>query len=159
MHLEQVRGAVNQRKAKEKIKNKGKGRLFSPFPISAPARPFRLNKSTPGFCFHTRARRLGMSRLCSAINVWPTFGVWCSFAVLATSSKFCLSLSNFWAKYRFRAHIKHEKVNDFIENFNSCEFLECLSLFLLSDFLQIFFFLMFGKLRIAKFPAIFLDRC
>ena len=35
--------------------------------------------------------------------------------------------SNFWAKYWFRAHIKHEKVNDFVENLNSCEFVEGLS--------------------------------
>ena len=28
----------------------------------------------------------------------------------------------------FRAHIKHEKANDFTENFKLCRFLECLSL-------------------------------
>ena len=38
--------------SERKIKlNKGKERLFSPFPISAPARPFTLNKSTPGKAF------------------------------------------------------------------------------------------------------------
>ena len=60
--------------------------------------------------------RVGLSRLCSA-----TFEQ--LFAVLATSSKFCLS-EQFLSKYWFRAHIKHEKVNDFLENLNSCEFLE-----------------------------------
>ena len=45
------------------------------------------------------------------------------FAVLATSSNFCLS-DNFWAKYWFGIHIKHEKVNDFVESFNSCKFIE-----------------------------------
>ena len=69
-------------------------------------------------------------------NFWATF--WRLeqlFAVLATSSKRAF-LSNFWAKFRFRAHIKHEKVKNCIENFSSCECLECLSIF----FLFFFFF-------------------
>ena len=50
------------------------------------------------------------------------------FAVLAASSKFCLS-EQFLSKilHWFRAHIKHEKVNDFVENLNSCDLLEGLS--------------------------------
>ena len=50
------------------------------------------------------------------------------FAVPATLSRLAF-LRNFWAKFRFRAHIKHEKVKNCIENFSSCEFLECLSIF------------------------------
>ena len=55
---------------------------------------------------------LGFSRLCSA-----TFEQ--LLAVLATSSKFCLSDHEQLqlSKCSFRAHIKQEKVNDFIENF------------------------------------------
>ena len=41
-----------------------------------------------------------------------------SFAILTTLSNSCL-LSNFSEQYRFRAHIEHEKANDFIENFES----------------------------------------
>ena len=37
--------------SERKDKNKGMGHLFSPFPISAPASPFTLNKSTPGKAF------------------------------------------------------------------------------------------------------------
>ena len=44
-------------------------------------------------------------------------------AIPATLSNFYLSEQFFWAKYGFREHIIHEKVNDFIRNFNSCEFL------------------------------------
>ena len=55
-------------------------------------------------------------------NVWRLEQL---FAVLATLSNFyiCNFLRNFWAKYRFREHINHGKVNYFITNFNSCEFL------------------------------------
>ena len=67
-------------------------------------------------------------------NFWATFGVWSNFLQFWQPRANFAFLSNFWAKYRFGAQIKNEKVNDFIENFNSCEFLECLS-----NFLNIFF--------------------
>ena len=73
-------------------------------------------------------------------NFWVTF--WRLeqlFAVLATSSKLAF-LSNVWAKFRFRAHIKHEKVKNCIENFSSCEFLECLLIFFNFSFFFFNFF-------------------
>ena len=78
-------------------------------------------------------------------NFWATFGVWSNFLQFWQPRANFAFLSNFWAKYRFGAQIKNEKVNDFIENFNSCEFLECLSNF---------FKYIFLKLKIATFPAI-----
>ena len=74
-------------------------------------------------------------------NFWATF--WRLeqlFAVLATSSKLAF-LSNFWANFRFRAHIKYEKVKNCIENFSSCECLECLSIFFYFSFFFNFLFL------------------
>ena len=50
--------------------------------------------------------QVGLSRLCSAAFEQL-------FAVLAPSSKLCLS-EQLLSKNRFRAHIKREKVNDFI---------------------------------------------
>ena len=52
--------------------------------------------------------------------VMATFGVW---------SNFNLSEQFLSIKYRVRDYIKHEEVNDFIENFNLCELLECSSTF------------------------------
>ena len=43
----------------------------------------------------------------------------CTQAIATSTS------SNFFAKYRFRARIKHEKVNHFTGNFNLWEFLKC----------------------------------
>ena len=40
--------------------------------------------------------------------------------VLVTSSNFL----PFWAIFEFRAHIKHERINDFIEKFYLCEILQ-----------------------------------
>ena len=61
---------------------------------------------------------VGLSRLCSA-----TFK-----HLLALGAILCCS-SNleklFLAKYRFRAHIKHENVKKFIGNFNLWKFLKC----------------------------------
>ena len=55
-------------------------------------------------------------------NFWATFGIWSNVLRFCSNlPKFFVFLSNFWAKYRFRAHIKHEKVSDFIENFNLLE--------------------------------------
>ena len=41
------------------------------------------------------------------------------FAVLAISNNFAF-LSNLEAKYRFRSHIKLDKVNNFVANFKGC---------------------------------------
>ena len=49
--------------------------------------------------------------------------------------------------YRFRAHIKREKVNDFIETSNEREFLECLPYFLIFNIFKILFY--YFKLKIA----------
>ena len=65
---------------------------------------------------------LGLSRLSSA-----TFGVWSNFLRFYNLEQVLPFRAIFLAKYCFRAHIKHEKVNDFVENLNSCEFLEGLS--------------------------------
>ena len=47
------------------------------------------------------------------------------FAVVATLRNFyiCKFPRNTWATYRFREHINHGKVDDFITNFNLCKFL------------------------------------
>ena len=55
-------------------------------------------------------KRVGLSRLCSA-----TFGVWSNFMRFWQPRANFAILSNVRAQYRLRAHIKHEKVNDFIE--------------------------------------------
>ena len=59
----------------------------------------------------------------------------CTQAIATSTS----TSSNFWAKYRFRAHIKHEKVDHFIGNFNLWEFLKCQErIVLLGKYLAIF---------------------
>ena len=55
-------------------------------------------------------------------NFWATFGIWSNvLRFYSNLLQFFVFLSNFWVKYIFRAHINHEKVSDFIENFNLLE--------------------------------------
>ena len=70
--------------------------------------------------------QVGLSRLCSAtFQQLLAFGAtFCGFNNLKQVLPFrAIFEQNDW----FRAHVKHEKVNDFVENLNSCEFLEGLS--------------------------------
>ena len=51
---------------------------------------------------------VSLSRLCSAANFWATF---CGSTNVEDFFIFGFLRSNFGAKYRFRSHIKHKKVN------------------------------------------------
>ena len=71
-------------------------------------------------------KRVGLSQLCSA-----TFEQLLTFGATFCGSSNLEQILPFWATFeqniglvapRFKAHIKHEKVNDFIENFNVFNF-------------------------------------
>ena len=93
--------------------------------LSQPSRPFPQKKSD--FFWREGAAVHRLSLPCSAtFEQLLALRLEHHFAALATSSKvFFPFLSNFWAKCRLRAHIKHKVINDFIENLNVCEFLWC----------------------------------
>ena len=64
----------------------------------------------------------------SSQKAWSPLWKFCSFGTTFWGSsdleQFLAFLSNFWAKYKFRENIKHERVNDFKETIHLCEFLQ-----------------------------------